>query len=129
MLPLPDRLSFEQGAAFPVNYATAYAALVIMGGLREGDRVLIHAAAGGVGISATQIARLRGAEIFGTASASKHDAIRAQGVEHAIDYRTQDFERGGGADHGRRGRRRGHRRDWARPTSARTTACCARAAG
>lgn len=90
-LPLPDRLGFEQGAAFPVNYATAYAALVIMGGLREGDRALIHAAAGGVGISATQIARGIGAQIFGTASASKHDAIRAQGVEHAIDYRNRDF--------------------------------------
>jgi NADPH:quinone reductase-like Zn-dependent oxidoreductase len=92
VLPLPERLSFEQGAAFPVNYATAYAALVIMGGLRSGDRVLIHAAAGGVGISATQIAKWVGAEIFGTASASKHDAIRAQGVQHAIDYRSQDFE-------------------------------------
>jgi NADPH:quinone reductase-like Zn-dependent oxidoreductase len=90
--PLPDRLSFEQGAAFPVNYGTAYAALVLMGGLREGDRVLIHAAAGGVGISATQIARNVGAEIFGTASATKHDAIRAQGVAHPIDYRNADFE-------------------------------------
>lgn len=90
--PLPERLSFEQGAAFPVNYATAWAALGMMGGLREGDRVLIHAAAGGVGISATQIAKMIGAEIFGTASESKHDAIRAQGVKHAIDYRNQDFE-------------------------------------
>jgi NADPH:quinone reductase-like Zn-dependent oxidoreductase len=90
--PLPKSFSFEQGAAFPVNYATAYVALVIMGGVSEGDRVLIHAAAGGVGISATQIARSRGAEIFGTASASKHDAIRAQGVDHPIDYRSQDFE-------------------------------------
>lgn len=92
VLPLPDHLSFEQGAAFPVNYGTAYAALVIMGGLKSGDRVLIHAAAGGVGISATQIARNIGAEIFGTASPAKHDAIRAQGVTHAIDYRNQDFE-------------------------------------
>ncbi|HWM55387.1 MAG TPA: medium chain dehydrogenase/reductase family protein [Solirubrobacterales bacterium] len=91
-LPLPEKLSFEQGAAFPVNYGTAYAALIIMGSLRKGDRVLIHAAGGGVGISATQIARNEGAEIFGTASASKHDAIRAQGVAHAIDYRNQDFE-------------------------------------
>src|ERR671910_2941430 len=64
VLPLPERLSFEQGAAFPVNYGTAYAALVIMGGLRDGDRVLIHAAAGGVGIAATQIAKSRGAEGF-----------------------------------------------------------------
>src|SRR2546423_2416435 len=89
--PLPKKLSFEEGAAFPVNYATSYAALVIMGGLKPGERVLIHAAAGGVGISATQIARGIGAEIFGTASASKHDAIRAQGVDHAIDYRSSDF--------------------------------------
>jgi NADPH:quinone reductase-like Zn-dependent oxidoreductase len=92
VLPLPKKMSFEQGAAFPVNYGTAYAALVMMGGLKEGERVLIHAAAGGVGISATQIARGIGAEIFGTASASKHEAIRAQGVAHAIDYRTLDFE-------------------------------------
>jgi len=91
-LPLPERLSFEQGAAFPVNYGTAYAALILMGSLREGTRVLIHAAGGGVGISATQIARNVGAEIFGTASPGKHEAIRAQGVEHAIDYRGQDFE-------------------------------------
>jgi len=90
--PLAERLSFEQGAAVPVNYATAYAALVIMGGLRDGDRALIHAAAGGVGTAATQIAREIGADIFGTASASKHDAIREQGVDHAIDYRNQDFE-------------------------------------
>src|ERR1700712_3997811 len=66
VLPLPDRLSFEQGAAFPVNYGTAYAALVLMGSVRPGTRVLIHAAGGGVGISATQIARNAGAEIFGT---------------------------------------------------------------
>ena len=91
-LPMPERLSFEQGAAFPVNYGTAYAALVVMGSLREGSRVLIHAAAGGVGISATQLARNAGAEIFGTASPSKHDAIRAQGVDHPIDYRNLDFE-------------------------------------
>src|SRR5437588_984628 len=88
---LPERLSFEEGAAFPVNYATAEAGLVVMGGLSEGERVLIHSAAGGVGISATQIAKSIGAEVFGTASASKHDAIREQGVDHPIDYRSQDF--------------------------------------
>jgi len=88
VIPLPERFSFEQGAAFPVNYSTAYAALVIMGGLREGDRVLIHAAAGGVGTAATQVARRIGAEIFGTASHSKHEAIAAQGVRHPIDYQT-----------------------------------------
>jgi len=92
ILALDDRLSFEQGAAIPVNYATAWAALVTMGGLEKQDRVLIHAAAGGVGTAAIQLAKGRGAEIYGTASASKHDAIRELGVDHPIDYRTQDFE-------------------------------------
>ncbi|MET0927734.1 MAG: medium chain dehydrogenase/reductase family protein [Solirubrobacterales bacterium] len=91
VVPLPKELSFEQGAAFVVNYTTAYAALMIMGGLKADERLLIHAAAGGVGIAATQVAKGIGAEIFGTASASKHEAIKDQGVEHAIDYRNQDF--------------------------------------
>src|SRR3989440_6494327 len=90
--PLPKKLSFEEGAAFPVNYATAYAALVIMGGLKQSERVLIHAAAGGLGLSATQVAKAIGAEIFATASGSKHDAVREQGAAHPIDYRTLDFE-------------------------------------
>jgi NADPH:quinone reductase-like Zn-dependent oxidoreductase len=89
--PLPKKLSFEQGAAFPVNYATAQAGLRVMGGLKQGERVLIHAAAGGVGIAAIQIANLHGAEVFGTCSASKHEAIAEQGVDHAIDYRNKDF--------------------------------------
>ena len=88
---LPEQLSFEEGAAFPVNYATAQAGLVVMAGLKAGERVLIHAAAGGVGIAATQIATRIGAEVFGTASLAKHDAIREQGVDHPIDYRSQDF--------------------------------------
>jgi NADPH:quinone reductase-like Zn-dependent oxidoreductase len=92
VLPLPERLSFEQGAAVPVNYATAYAALVVMAGLDRGERILIQAAAGGVGIAATQVAKNRGAEVFGTASASKHEAIRGFGVDHPIDYRNDDFE-------------------------------------
>ena len=91
LIPLPDGMSFEQGAAFPVNYATAHAGLVIMGGLKPGERMLIHAAAGGVGIAATQIARRIGAEVFGTASAAKHEAIRGFGVDHPIDYRSVDF--------------------------------------
>jgi synaptic vesicle membrane protein VAT-1 len=91
VMPMPDNLSFEEGAAFCVSYATAYAALIIMGGLRAQSRVLIHSAAGGVGTAASQIARNAGAEIFGTASQSKHRAIQAQGVHHPIDYRSQDF--------------------------------------
>ena len=92
VMPVPEGFGFAAAAALPVNYCTAIAALVVMGGLRERQRVLVHAAAGGVGTAATQIARDAGAEIFGTASAAKHEAIRAHGVDHAIDYRTSDFE-------------------------------------
>ena len=71
---------------------TAYAGLVRYGALRQGERVLIHAAAGGVGIAATQIAKLAGAgEIYGTASPGKHDAIKGFGVDHPIDYTSKDF--------------------------------------
>ena len=90
-VPLPEGWSFEEGAALPVNYATAYAGLVRYGALREGERVLIHAAAGGVGIAANQIARRVGAEVFGTASEAKHAAVREHGVDHPIDYRSEDF--------------------------------------
>jgi NADPH:quinone reductase-like Zn-dependent oxidoreductase len=92
VLRLPEGMGFEQGAAVPVNYATAYAGLVLMGGLRGGERVLIQPAAGGVGLAASQIAGNLGAEVLGTASAAKHDALRAHGVEHPIDYRNEDFE-------------------------------------
>lgn len=93
-IPLPDRLSFAQGAAIPVNYATAWAGLVGYGSLREGERVLVHAAAGGVGIAATQIAKRTGAVVWGTASPAKHDAIRGFGVDHAVNYRQSGWERG-----------------------------------
>jgi NADPH:quinone reductase-like Zn-dependent oxidoreductase len=94
VVPLPDRLSFQQGAAIPVNYGTAWAGLIGYGNLQPGERVLIHSAGGGVGIAATQIARNVGAaQIVGTASPAKHDAIRAQGVTHPIDYRNDDFEK------------------------------------
>ena len=91
LVPLPDGWSFEEGAAVPVVYATAYAGVVRYGALRPGERVLVQAAAGGVGIAATQIAKRYGAEVFGTASAAKHDAVRGFGVDHAIDYRSADF--------------------------------------
>ena len=91
LVPLPDDWSYEEGAALPVNYSTAYAAVVRYGTLRQGERVLVQAAAGGVGIAITQIARLAGAgEVYGTASPSKHDRIRELGVDHAIDYRSKD---------------------------------------
>jgi NADPH:quinone reductase-like Zn-dependent oxidoreductase len=93
-IPLAEWLSFEQGAAIPVNYATAWAGLIGYGSLREGEKVLIHAAGGGVGIAATQIAKRFGAEVWGTASPSKHDAIRANGVDHAVDYRSSGWWEG-----------------------------------
>jgi NADPH:quinone reductase-like Zn-dependent oxidoreductase len=92
--PLPPGLSFEEGAAVPVNYATAWAALRRYGNVQPGERVLIHAAAGGVGIAATQIAKASGCEVWGTASPGKHDAIRAQGVDHPLDYTRRGWERG-----------------------------------
>jgi len=91
-IPLPDALSFEEGAAVPVNYSTAYAALITYANLQPGERVLIHAAGGGVGIAATQIAKNHGAEVWGTASPSKHEAIRGLGVDHALDYTRTGWE-------------------------------------
>src|SRR3954471_19154415 len=90
---LPDEMSFEEGTAVPVNYVTAWAGLLRYGALRAGERVLIHAAAGGVGTAATQIAKREGAEIHGTASPGKHAAIRANGVDHPIDYTRPGWER------------------------------------
>jgi NADPH:quinone reductase-like Zn-dependent oxidoreductase len=92
VLRIPNGMSFEDAAAVPVVFGTAYAAVVLLSAVRPGETVLIHAAAGGVGIAATQIARERGAEVIGTASAPKHDAVRAQGAAHVIDYRNQDVQ-------------------------------------
>ncbi len=90
-VPLPERLSFEQAAALPVNYLTAWLMLVHLGGVRAGERVLVHAAAGGVGQAALQLCRWRGAEVIGTASAGKHERLLAAGAAHVIDYRREDF--------------------------------------
>lgn len=87
----PDNLSFEEAAAIPVNYLTAWALLVTMGGLKKDEAVLIHNAGGGVGLAALDIAKQIGARTFGTASAGKHDFLRARGLDHAIDYRNQDW--------------------------------------
>ena len=83
---VPPDLSDAEAAAFPVNYLTAALALYRMAALNAGDVVLIHNAGGGVGIAATQLARLRRATVIGTASAFKHAALRSFGVEHAIDH-------------------------------------------
>lgn len=86
-------MSAEDGAALPVNYLTAYLALVVMGSLRQGNRVLIHSAAGGVGLAALDICRIVGAETLGTASPQKHAFLLERGLAHAIDYRNRDYER------------------------------------
>jgi NADPH:quinone reductase-like Zn-dependent oxidoreductase len=91
---LPDALSFEQGAAIPVNYATAWAALHGYGSLRSGERVLVHAAAGGVGIAAIQLAKAAGAEVHGTASPQKHTQLAELGLDRAIDYRRNGWWEG-----------------------------------
>jgi NADPH:quinone reductase-like Zn-dependent oxidoreductase len=94
VVALPERLTFEQGAAIPVAYATAWAALIGYGSLQAGERVLIYSAGGGVGIAATQIAKRHGAEVYGGASPGKHARIRELGVDHALDYTSAGWERG-----------------------------------
>jgi NADPH:quinone reductase-like Zn-dependent oxidoreductase len=91
VFPKPDRLSFEQAAAIPVNYLTAYALLVVMGSLHKGESVLIHNAGGGVGLAALDIAKKIGAVTYGTASPGKHKFLAERGLDHAIDYRKQDW--------------------------------------
>lgn len=89
---VPDGMSTEAAAAMPVNYATAWLMLVRLGNVQAGDRVLVHAVAGGVGQAAVQICNWRGAEVIGTASASKHPRLKEMGVAHTIDYTREDFE-------------------------------------
>ena len=88
----PDRLSDAEAAAVPVTYLTAAIALYKMAALTSGETVLVHNAGGGLGIAATQLARLRRTTVIGTASVQKHDALRSFGVDHAIDYRTVNVE-------------------------------------
>ncbi|PYS24487.1 MAG: hypothetical protein DMF72_05330, partial [Acidobacteria bacterium] len=88
----PASLTFEEAATVPIAYTTAYYALHHLGRLAKGERVLIHAAAGGVGLAAVQLARLAGAEIFATAgSPEKRTFLRSLGVQHVMDSRSLDF--------------------------------------
>ncbi|XP_029933580.1 synaptic vesicle membrane protein VAT-1 homolog [Myripristis murdjan] len=89
---MPESMSFEEGAALPVNYLTAYMMLFEMANIRPGKSVLIHMAAGGVGVAATQLCQtVPDVTVFGTASAAKHETIVQGGVTHPIDYRTKDY--------------------------------------
>jgi NADPH:quinone reductase-like Zn-dependent oxidoreductase len=87
----PASLDHTQAGALPLVSLTAWQALVEYADVRPGQRVLIHAAAGGVGHVAVQIAKARGAYVIGTASASKHEFLREIGVDEAVDYRETDF--------------------------------------
>jgi NADPH:quinone reductase-like Zn-dependent oxidoreductase/acyl carrier protein len=94
LAPIPAGWSFEQAAAVPVAFLTAWYGLSGLAALQPGERVLIHAAAGGVGMAAVQLARCWGAEVFGTASQGKRTALAALGLDeaHIADSRTLAFE-------------------------------------
>ncbi|WP_214402206.1 NADP-dependent oxidoreductase [Pseudonocardia lacus] len=88
----PEGMPVAEAAALPLAGMTAWQSLVDVGHLVAGQRVLVHAAAGGVGHLAVQIAKARGAHVIGTASAAKHDLLRSLGCDEVVDYRAQRFE-------------------------------------
>jgi len=87
----PEQLSFEEACAVPLNYITAWALLVALGGLSADETVLIHNAGGGVGLAALDIALHIGAHTLGTASEGKHGFLKRRGLDRAIDYTTRDW--------------------------------------
>jgi NADPH:quinone reductase-like Zn-dependent oxidoreductase len=92
VLPKPANLSFEQAAAVPLTFMTAWHALVRRAGVRLGETVLVHAAGSGVGVAAVQIAKLLGARVIATAgSDAKLEKARGLGADHVVNYETQDF--------------------------------------
>jgi NADPH:quinone reductase-like Zn-dependent oxidoreductase len=88
----PKSMTFEEAAGVPIAAETAYRALHEVGGVKPGQTVLIHGAAGGVGSAAVQIARAAGAHVIGTASANNLEFLKSIGADQAIDYRAQKFE-------------------------------------
>lgn len=89
--PIPANFTYEEAAAVPEVFLTAYQALVWHSKLKEKEKILIHAGGSGVGTAAIQIARLIGAEIFITASDAKHEICRRLGAKQTINYKTEDF--------------------------------------
>lgn len=87
----PAGIDHVQAGALPLVSLTAWHALVERADVRPGQRVLVHAAAGGVGHVAVQIAKARGAHVIGTASAGKHEFLRSLGADETVDYRETDF--------------------------------------
>jgi NADPH:quinone reductase-like Zn-dependent oxidoreductase len=105
LIPLPETMSYAEGAAIPVVAGTAYEAVVKQGSIEEGEICVIHGAAGGVGLAAVQIAKARGAKVVGTASPGKHAALREHGVDLPLDgqdpdlaRKIRDFSKGHGVD-------------------------------
>ncbi|MFW6693000.1 SDR family NAD(P)-dependent oxidoreductase [Streptomyces sp. MAR4 CNX-425] len=96
VVPMPSGWTYEQAAAVPVVFLTAYYGLVDLAGVRAGETLLVHAATGGVGMAALQLARHWGLEVFGTASPAKRELLRSLGVDdgHAASSRDLDFEAG-----------------------------------
>jgi NADPH:quinone reductase-like Zn-dependent oxidoreductase len=90
--PKPTKMSFEEAAGIPVVGETAWRAIVTVANVQKGQRVLIHGGAGGVGSSAVQIAKARGAHVIATASPRNHDFLRKLGADEVIDYNTTRFE-------------------------------------
>ncbi|MFS8201158.1 type I polyketide synthase [Streptomyces sp. CWNU-52B] len=105
VVPMPKKLSFAQAAGVPVVYLTAYYGLSDLAGLRSGESLLLHAATGGMGFAALQLARHWGVEVFGTASAGKRDVLRAWGFddEHLADSRSLGYAAHFGTGTGGRG--------------------------
>lgn len=89
---LPDGVSMTEAASVPVTGLTAWMLLEVFARVREGDRVLVQNAGGGVGLNALDLIKRRGAVAIGTASASKHAQLLERGFDQVIDYRTEDFE-------------------------------------
>lgn len=88
----PEKMSFEQAAGFPITYPTSYAGLVYRANLQAGETLLVHAAAGGVGMAAVQIGKALGARVIGTAgSDEKLSLVKREGADFTINYRTEDF--------------------------------------
>ena len=104
--PIPDRMSYEEAAGFPITYGTTYHALVDRAHLKSGEWLLVHGAGGGVGLNAVELGRLMGAKVIATAgSASKLALAKEYGAEHLIDYtkekirdRVKEITGGHGAD-------------------------------
>ncbi len=91
IMPVPENFSFEEAAAIPEAFLTAYSNMVEIGSLQAGERVLIHAGASGVGLAAIQIAKVIGATVIVTASGGKCTITTGAGADMAIDYQTQNF--------------------------------------